>query len=82
MLANIFGFFTHILELGPFFALSAAFGWGALSILLSPCHLTSIPLVIGYLSGRKELSSRKVAAMVLVFSLGILITIGVIGVIT
>jgi cytochrome c-type biogenesis protein len=82
MLVNIFGFFIHVLELGPFFALSAAFVWGCMSILLSPCHLTSIPLVIGYLSGRKELSSRKVAATILVFSLGVLLTIGVIGVIT
>ena len=82
MIANIFSFFTHILELGPFFAFSASFGWGVLSILLSPCHLTSIPLVIGYLCGREGLSNRKVAATVLLFSLGILFTIGVIGVIT
>jgi hypothetical protein len=32
-------------------ALSAAFVWGVLSILLSPCHLTSIPLIVGLTSG-------------------------------
>jgi len=28
----------------------AAFGWGVLSVVLSPCHLAGIPLVIGYIS--------------------------------
>jgi cytochrome c-type biogenesis protein len=82
MIARIFSFFTHILDLGPLFALCAALGWGVLSILLSPCHLTSIPLVIGYLTGQKGLSSKKVAGTVLVFSFGILFTVGVIGLVT
>ena len=29
-------------------ALAASFAWGVLSILLSPCHLSSVPLIIGY----------------------------------
>lgn len=82
MIVRIFSFFTHILELGPLFALCAALGWGVLSVLLSPCHLTSIPLVIGYLTGQKGLSSRRVAGTVLVFSFGILFTVGVIGLVT
>ena len=27
--------------------LGAAFVWGILSVLLSPCHLASIPLIVG-----------------------------------
>jgi cytochrome c-type biogenesis protein len=82
MIFRVFGFFTHVLELGPLFALVAAFGWGVLSILLSPCHLTSIPLVIGYLAGRKGITRGKIAGTVLVFSFGILFTVGVIGLVT
>ena len=33
-------------------ALLAAFVWGILSILLSPCHLSSIPLIIGFLTAK------------------------------
>ena len=27
-------------------------GWGVISIALSPCHLTSVPLAIGYVGSR------------------------------
>jgi len=66
------------------FALSAlaAFGWGVLSILLSPCHLSSIPLIVGFLTGRKELKPRQAVLLSLLFAVGILITIAVIGFIT
>lgn len=35
-------------------AVSAAGLWGMLSIILSPCHLTSIPLIIGYIAKQNE----------------------------
>ncbi|MBC8479328.1 MAG: cytochrome C biogenesis protein [FCB group bacterium] len=63
-------------------ALAAAFGWGILSIILSPCHLSSIPLVIGYISARSERKLKKSFLLALVFSIGILITIAAIGLIT
>jgi cytochrome c-type biogenesis protein len=59
-----------------------AFLWGVLSILLSPCHLTSIPLVVGYISHQGVKSFRKVFRTSFAFSLGILITIGLIGLVT
>lgn len=31
-------------------AIAASFTWGVLSIVLSPCHLASIPLIIGFIS--------------------------------
>ncbi len=63
-------------------ALTAAFAWGVLSILLSPCHLASIPLVIGYISSQGQMRVRPSFYLALVFALGILLTIAVIGLIT
>ena len=63
-------------------ALLASFAWGVLSILLSPCHLSSIPLVIGFLTARGEKKSSRGLLLAFVFAVGILLTIGVIGAIT
>lgn len=63
-------------------ALLAAYGWGVLSILLSPCHLSSIPLVIGYITSQGKVSLRRSFALSLVFSVGILITIALVGAVT
>jgi cytochrome c-type biogenesis protein len=63
-------------------ALLAALGWGIVSILLSPCHLSSIPLVIGYISSQGQQGIKRSYSLSLVFALGILITIGLIGAIT
>lgn len=63
-------------------AVFGAFLWGLASILLSPCHLSSIPLIIGFISGRKNETVRKAFLQSLFFGLGILITIAIIGVIT
>jgi len=40
---------THAVEGTAAIALAAAFIWGILSILLSPCHLSSIPLIVGFI---------------------------------
>jgi len=53
-----------------------------LSILLSPCHLSSIPLVIGYITGNNNFTLKKSFNLSLVFSAGILVTVALIGVIT
>ena len=63
-------------------ALVASFGWGVLSILLSPCHLTSVPLVVAYISKQNEASKKRSALLALTFALGILTTIVLIGLIT
>jgi cytochrome c-type biogenesis protein len=63
-------------------ALLAALGWGVVSILLSPCHLSSIPLVIGYISSQGREGARRSYSLSLVFGVGILITIGLVGAIT
>ena len=63
-------------------ALLAAFAWGVLSILLSPCHLASIPLVVGFVNGQGKVTTGRAFALASLFSLGILITIAALGAIT
>lgn len=43
----------------PLVAVAGAFLWGVLSILLSPCHLTSIPLIVGFISGQEVTTTRR-----------------------
>lgn len=62
--------------------LLASFGWGVLSILLSPCHLSSIPLVVGFVSSQGKISLRRTFLISLVFAVGILLTIALIGIVT
>ena len=79
---HLFTFLTHAVEGAPFLALGAAVAWGVLSILLSPCHLASIPLIVGFIDEQGNITTRRAFTISLLFSLGILITIGVIGAIT
>jgi cytochrome c-type biogenesis protein len=60
----------------------AAVAWGILSIILSPCHLASIPLIIGFIDEQGRISTKRAFVISLVFSLGILITIAAIGAVT
>jgi len=82
MLDDIFTWLTMALNEQFGIALVAASGWGVASILLSPCHLSSIPLVIGYISSQNQMKIRQSFSLSLVFALGILVTIGLIGAVT
>jgi cytochrome c-type biogenesis protein len=63
-------------------ALTASFAWGVLSILLSPCHLSSIPLIIGFLTAQGEKKTSRGFLLAFIFAVGIFITIIVIGIVT
>lgn len=82
MIDEIFNFLYNAMNGAVWLAVLASFGWGVLSILLSPCHLSSIPLVVGFISSQGKISLKRTFYISLVFSLGILITISLIGVIT
>ena len=82
MLETLFTWVTELLYGHPLVGLFGAFVWGILSILLSPCHLASIPLIVGFVSQQEKLTTRKAFRISLAFALGILVTIGLIGVIT
>ncbi|MEW5826229.1 MAG: cytochrome c biogenesis protein CcdA [Candidatus Bipolaricaulota bacterium] len=60
-------------------ALGASFVWGALSIVLSPCHLVSIPLIVGYIGRQRTMTTRRSLGLSSVFALGILVTIAAVG---
>jgi len=78
----LFASLSHAVEGAPPLALAAALVWGVLSILLSPCHLASIPLIVGFIDEQGRMSTRRAFWIALLFSTGILITIAVIGAIT
>jgi cytochrome c-type biogenesis protein len=80
--SGLFESLTAAVEGAPHVALAAALVWGVLSIVLSPCHLASIPLIVGFIQGRGEDSPRRGALLATLFALGILVTIAVIGAIT
>ena len=63
-------------------AMLASVTWGILSILLSPCHLASIPLLIGFISSQQVASVKRTFVLSLTFAFGILLTIAAIGLIT
>jgi len=79
---ELFTTLTRAVEGGTTIAILASFFWGILSILLSPCHLASIPLIVGFISGQEVMSTKRAFGLSALFSLGILITIATIGIIT
>ena len=81
-MGEIFAFLGKAVEGAPLAAFAAAFAWGVLSVLLSPCHLAGIPLVVGYIGERKVRRTREAFLISLLFALGILVTIAAIGIAT
>lgn len=79
---TVFLYLYEVMQGSALIAVFGAFLWGLASILLSPCHLSSIPLIIGFISGRKNETVHKAFLQSLFFGLGILITIAIIGIIT
>jgi cytochrome c-type biogenesis protein len=79
---QLFTRLSHAVEGAPAVALAAAAVWGILSIVLSPCHLASIPLIVGFISGQGRVSTARAAGIATSFAVGILITIAAIGTIT
>ena len=79
---QLFTTLSHAVEGSAAIALGASFIWGILSIILSPCHLASIPLIVGFISGQGRVSPARASGLATLFAVGILITIAAIGVIT
>jgi cytochrome c-type biogenesis protein len=82
MLEYLFSVLNSAVASGPVIALSASFAWGVLSILLSPCHLSSIPLIVGFIDEQGRISTKRAFSIALSFSLGLMVSIAVIGFIT
>jgi len=73
---------TRAVEGNPFLALAASWLWGILSIVLSPCHLASIPLIIGYVDEQGQITVKRAFWISLLFAGGILVTIALVGAVT
>jgi cytochrome c-type biogenesis protein len=79
---QLFTNLSHAVEGAPLIALGAAVVWGVLSIVLSPCHLASIPIIVGFISKQGQVTAHRAFWTSTLFAVGILITIAVIGAIT
>ena len=79
---KLFTTLSHAVEGTPLIALSAAVVWGILSIILSPCHLASIPLIVGFISKQGKVTVQRAFWTSVLFAVGILFTIAAIGAIT
>jgi len=82
MFEGIFNSLYEAMNGAMWIAILASFAWGVLSIILSPCHLSSIPLIVGFVSSQGKISLARTFYISLIFSVGILITIALIGIIT
>ena len=80
MISNIFEALTEAVSSTPLIAILASLAWGVASVILSPCHLASIPLIIGFIGEQAVITTRRAFLLALLFALGILVTIGLIGV--
>lgn len=68
---------------GSMFAALGCLIWGVVSVALSPCHLASIPLIVGYVGGQEVMPRpRQAAVYAALFTLGLFITIVIIGVVS
>lgn len=82
MLENIFLTVNDWLIAGTTIAALGAFFWGMISVIFSPCHLASIPLIVAYVGGQeKKVQARQAGYYSVAFTTGLFITIAVIGII-
>lgn len=67
---------------GTALAALGCFLWGMISVALSPCHMASIPLIITYVAGQeKALNAKHAACYAAVFTVGLFITIALVGIV-
>ncbi|WP_321495991.1 cytochrome c biogenesis protein CcdA [uncultured Desulfobacter sp.] len=82
MLSQLFLTINQWMTGGLVVATAGCFIWGVISVLFSPCHLASIPLIVGYVGGQERMVQPKQACIYSVlFTTGLFITIALIGII-
>jgi cytochrome c-type biogenesis protein len=83
MMEQIFLTINEWLAAGTVIAFAGSFLWGMVSVLFSPCHLASIPLIVAYVGGQERvLQARQASYYSVAFTSGLFITIALIGVIS
>ncbi len=73
---------SSLIEGGAGLALAASFLWGVASMVFSPCHLASVPLVVSFVNGQGPVTTGRALALSGAFSGGLLTTLALIGVLT
>jgi cytochrome c-type biogenesis protein len=82
MLETVFLTVNEWLMGGSIIAAVGAFFWGMISVVFSPCHLASIPLIVAYVGGQERTVHPRLAGYYsLAFTSGLFVTIAVIGII-
>ncbi len=67
---------------GTTIAALGCFLWGMISVVFSPCHLASIPLIVAYVGGQQEIvNPRQAVYYSVAFTSGLFITIALIGIV-
>jgi len=67
---------------GAAIAALGCFLWGMISVVFSPCHLASIPLIVAYVGGQQQiLKPREAGYYSGAFTSGLFITIALLGII-
>jgi cytochrome c-type biogenesis protein len=67
---------------GTAIAALGCFLWGMISVLFSPCHLASIPLIVSYVAGQENaVPGRHAARYAVLFTIGLFITIALVAII-
>ena len=67
---------------GTTIAALGCFLWGMISVVFSPCHLASIPLIVAYVGGQQQiLKPRQAAQYAVAFTVGLFITIALVGIV-
>ena len=65
---QFFAVLSKAIEGSTYISLGASFLWGIISVLISPCHLASIPLIIGYIGGQSDLTLKRAFQISLIFA--------------
>jgi len=82
MLETIFITVNEWMSSGSTVAALGCFLWGMISVLFSPCHLASIPLIVAYVGGQeKAVNPKQASGYSAAFTAGLFITIALIGII-
>jgi len=82
MLEQAFLIINEWMSGGLLIAAVGCFLWGMVSVAFSPCHIASIPLIVGYVAGQERaLNARDAACYAGVFSIGLFISIALVGIV-
>ena len=82
MLESLFLTVNQWMAGGTVVASLGCFLWGMISVVFSPCHLASIPLIVAYVAGQNQiLKPRQAAHYAVAFTAGLFITIALVGIV-